>query len=281
MCYTGFMQTPVIAQGVYPATVQNLPVFRIRAFDAFPNLTHAIFTRQGGVSRGSFQSLNLSIAVGDDRQAVAENFQRACRAINLTPAQTVACHLIHSARVLTVNQTNRRPVMGQADGLVTGQPDIYLAMRFGDCTPLIFFDPVRGAVGLTHAGWRGTMQNAAGATVKALVEQLGCRAGDIMAVIGPAIGPCCYQVGDDVMAAAAGAFSRPESLFIRHNGPANRPHFDLWAANRRQLADAGVKQIIQSRLCTACHTHLFFSHQAEQGRTGRFGVIIGLGGGAA
>lgn len=272
------MMTPVTTNGAYPVTVENLIFFRVRAFDAYPNLAHAIFTRRGGVSQDYFASLNLSIAVGDDPQAVAENFRQACRVVGTTPEQTVSCHLVHSAEILTINKANRQQVMGQADGLITAEPEIYLAMRFGDCTPLIFFDPVRRAIGLTHAGWRGTMQNAAGATVEAMVGQLGCRAQDIIAVIGPAIGPCCYEVGPEVMAAAGQAFADPAGLFIRRNGRPDRAYFDMWTANHRQLAGSGVKQIYQSELCTACHTDLFFSHRAEKGRTGRFGVIIGLTG---
>ncbi len=274
------MMTAATSNGVYQTTIQNLPVYRIRAFDAYPNLAHAIFTRQGGISRDVFRSLNLSESVGDNPQAVHKNFRQACRIVNTTPNQTVSCYLIHSADILTINRANRQPIMGQADGLITGEPDIYLAMRFGDCTPLIFFDPIRGAVGLTHAGWQGTMQNAAGATIKEMVNQLGCRPKDIITVIGPAIGPCCYEVGSDVMAAAAKVFDDPNTLFIRRNGRQKRAYFDMWEANRRQLAASGVKQIIQSGLCTACHTELFFSHRAEKGRTGRFGVIIGLRGGA-
>jgi hypothetical protein len=171
--------------------------------------------------------------------------------------------------------------MGQADGLITNQPDAYLFMRFGDCAPLIFFDPARQVVGLTHAGWRGTMKNVAGATMQAMVGQFGCRAEDIMAVIGPSIGPCCYEVGSEVMNAAINVFDNTRQLFIRRNGRSDRAYFDMWTANRRQLEASGVKQIIESHLCTACRTAEFFSHRAEKGRTGRFGVIIGLQGAAA
>jgi len=273
------MRLPAATQGVYPVKVQNLLVYRIVAFEAYPHLRHAIFTRQGGYSQGPFASLNLGLSVGDDPETVNKNYEQVCGALDISPDQTVSCHLIHSADVLTVHPANRRRVMGQADGLITATPGIYLSMRFGDCTPLIFFDPVRGAVGLTHAGWRGTMQNAAGATVGAMAQQFGCRASDIIAVIGPAIGPCCYEVGPEVVDAAA-VLSDSGSLFVRRNGRADRVHFNMWEANRRQLAAAGVEQIIQSELCTACRTDQFFSHRAEQGRTGRFGVIIGLQGNA-
>jgi YfiH family protein len=272
------MMTPAAVRGVYQLTLQNLLLYRVSAFDAYPILTQAIFSRRGGCSQAPFDTLNLGSSVGDDPQAVKKNYEQACRVVNITPEQTVSCHLVHSADVLTINATNRQPLSSKADGLITATPEIYLAMRFGDCAPLIFFDPVREAVGLSHAGWRGTMQNIAGATVRAMVEQLDCRAKDIIAVIGPAIGPCCYEVGPEVMDAAATEFSESASLFIRRNGKPDHAHFDLWEANRRQLAAAGVTQIIQSGLCTACRTDHFFSHRAERGRTGRFGVIIGLRG---
>jgi YfiH family protein len=217
----------------------------------------------------------LSISVGDDPHAVKHNAAAACRTIQTTPEQTVSCHLVHGADVLTIDRTNRRQVMGQADGLVTKEPGIYLFMRFGDCTPLLFYDPVENAIGLSHAGWRGTVKNAAGATIAAL-QQLGCRPKNIIAVIGPSIGPCCYEVGLDVIAAVAETFGNAAGLLERRNGSRERAYFDMWAANRRQLVEAGVGQVVQSGLCTACRTDEFFSHRAERGRTGRFGVIMGI-----
>ncbi len=263
------------SEQVYPVTVDNLPLYRIRAFEAYPGLVHAIFTRQGGVSQAPFDSLNLGLSVGDKRPAVDQNFARACGVLGVRPEQTVSCHLVHSARVFTVTGAGRR-VMGEGDGLITGAAGVYLAMRFGDCTPLLFYDPVRGAVGLAHAGWRGTMLNVAGAMVRAMAAELGSRPGDIIAVIGPAIGPCCYEVGPEVIDAARPSLSEPDTLFTRRNGRAGHAHFDMWAANRRQLAEAGAGLIINSGLCTACRTGEFFSHRAERGRTGRFGVMIGL-----
>ena len=269
-------------KGVYPVTSQqpgdpnDLLYYRIRAFDDQPELVHAIFTRRGGVSRRPYHWLNLGASVGDELQRVSQNFYRACQAVATTPDRTVSCHLTHSADIFTVTKTNRQRVMGYGDGLITAEPGIYLAMRFGDCTPLIFFDPVQRAAGVSHAGWRGTMKNAAGATIQAMVSQLGCRPENIIAVIGPAIGPCCYEVGPDVMTAAEQAFDEADSLFSRRNGRGDRAYFDMWEANRRQLAAAGVRQIIEPEICTACQTDLFFSHRAEKGRTGRFGVIVGL-----
>jgi len=259
-------------------TKRRISFYRSRAYSAYPQLEHAIFTRNGGISRAPFDSLNLSHSVGADPAANEHNFQAVCRVLGIASDQTVACHLVHGADVMAVTRANRQPVMGYFDGLVTAEPDIFLYLRFGDCTPLLFFDPETPAVGLTHAGWRGTMKNAAGATVAAMTR-LGCNPANIIAIIGPAIGPCCYEVGPEVINAAAASLAEPERLFQK-NGKPGHAQFDMWAANRQQLAAAGVKHIIQSELCTACHTDQFFSHRAEQGQTGRFGVILGLRGGA-
>ncbi len=258
----------------YLTTINSLPVYKIHTFDAYPYLDYAIFTRKGGTSHKPFQSLNLSKTVGDAPQTVEDNINLVCRTLNIHPHKTVSSRLIHGVNIVTVHQANRQQVRGPADGLITNKPRIYLFMRFGDCTPLIFFDPTQQAIGLTHAGWRGTLKDAAGATVEAMVNQLGCVPQNINAVIGPAIGPCCYQVGQDVINGVETAFTNPNNLLLRRNG--SHAYFDMWAANKQQLVEAGVKNIFQTNLCTACRTDQFFSHRAEKGQTGRFGIVIGL-----
>lgn len=263
------------SDNIRPVAVQDLLFYRIVALEAYPHLIQAIFTRKGGVSASPYHSLNLSVSTGDDPEIVALNFQRACQAVDIKPEQTVSCHQIHSANVFVVDQANRQQVMGRGDALITREPDTYLLMRFADCTPLLFYDPARGAVGAAHAGWRGTVQNIAGAAIRAMVDEFGCRPKDIKAIIGPAIGPCCYEVGADVIQAAQESFDDVSGLFTRPNGN-GQAYFDMWEANRRQLAAAGVEEIIQTELCTACHTDKFFSHRAEKGRTGRLGAVVGI-----
>jgi YfiH family protein len=267
-----------VSAELYPVTVQNVRYYRLAVFDKYPRLTHAIFTRQGGFSVGPYHSFNLSTATGDKATSVAKNFQVACQILGISPAQTAASQLVHKTEVIRVDPHNRQAMMGQADGLITNSPHVFLFMRFGDCTPLLLGDMTTGAVGLMHAGWRGTLQNAAGAAVKAMVETFACRPENIIAVIGPAIGPCCYEVGREVIEGAAKTWSTPERFFSQQRE--NHAHFDLWQANQHQLAAAGVGKIIQTKLCTACHPAEFFSHRAEKGQTGRFGVIIGLNGGS-
>lgn len=270
------MNHPTTANTVSPITQGNLLLYRVAAFNAAKNLRHAIFTRHGGVSQPPYHSLNLSISTGDAAESVTQNLRLACRAVDLEPEQTTTCRLVHGTEVMTVEERNRGDNSQIADGLISNTPGCYLFMRFADCTPLLFYDAVSQAVGLTHAGWRGTLQNAAGATVAAMVERLGCRAEDISAVIGPAIGPCCYEVGPEVIEAVTTTFGPDSGLLTHQNGSKQRAYFNLWAANRHQLSRAGLKHISQTDLCTACRRDTFFSHRAERGRTGRFGVIIGL-----
>jgi YfiH family protein len=160
------------------------------------------------------------------------------------------------------------------DGLVTNTPNLPLVMAFADCTPIMLYDPVKQVAGIAHAGWRGTVAGVCQAAVQRMETTFDCAPADIQAVIGPAIGPCCYEVGNEVVAAVEAAFGTCDELF--KPGKAQRPHFDQWAANELALRRAGVTQIEQARMCTACHVDEFYSHRAEAGRTGRFGAIIML-----
>jgi len=247
-------------------------------FDRFgPNgqvVVHGCFTRLGGVSRPPWQSLNTGHGVGDDLDHVRENHERICRALGIQRSQIVSPHQVHSAVVRVVDGRDRGTVKEGTDALVTDEAGVYLMLRFADCVPVLFYDPVRRAVGLAHAGWRGTVACIARATVQRMVEAFGCHPADIRAGVGASIGPCCYEVGDEVVSAVREAFpDAPHLLQRQANG---RWHFDLWAANQYQLAQAGLTCVEVSGLCTACRTDEWFSHRAEKGRTGRLGAVIGL-----
>lgn len=253
--------------------MDDLPAYQFEAWLDQPHLVHAIFTRHGGVSRPPYATLNLSRAVGDDLSAVEHNHTRICQALNISRSQVVQCHLMHgrTVRVVTARENGQPP--GLADGLVTAQPGVMLSMRFADCVPILLHDPRRKAVGLVHAGWRGTLQNVAAAAVRAMTEELGCVGPDITALIGPSIGPCCYEVGTEVVQAFTAILPDMAPLLLRQDG--RRVYLDLWQANYQQLLAAGVGQVYNMELCTACHRDLFFSHRGDGGCTGRFGVVIG------
>lgn len=246
-------------------------------FDIFPDdrQRHAVFARQGGISAVPFASLNLSVSVADETENVYANRRRAYGLYGRDTDTVVHAHLVHGAEVAQVSRANEGTWIPRVDGLITDQPGVALTMNFADCTPILLYDPENRAIGLGHAGWQGAVKDLPGAMVQAMVQSFGSEPAHLLAAIGPTIGACCYEVGEPVISAVQGAFAEPGALLVQQNG-GSRPYFDLPEANRRNLVRAGVRQIELPDFCTACHTDLFFSHRAEQGRTGRFGVIFML-----
>jgi hypothetical protein len=248
-------------------------------FDSFPeNVVQAVFTRRGGLSPEPWDSLNVGGTVGDERSRVRENRFRAFRALSRDPNSMFDAWQVHSADVVIANAPHphfNNPPEFKADGLVTDNPSVTLFMRFADCTPILFHDPRRGVVGIAHAGWLGTMRGAGPAVVEAMRAAYGSNPADILAAIGPSIGPDHYEVGPEVVEQARYVFGREaETLFHKNHGP--REHLDLWAANRLALKRAGVGQIEVAGICTACHPEDWYSHRAQKGKTGRFGALIAL-----
>jgi hypothetical protein len=276
--------------------MNDLPLVRFSSLAGFDGLVHAVSTRQGGVSSGYLASLNLGKAVGDDPQNVEANHRLLAEALGLHREHFTTTWQVHGRHVLHATREARGSLLGQADGIITDEPGVPLTQRYADCTPILVYDPVRHAVGLAHAGWRGTVAGMAGALVEAMVTHYGSDPASMAAVIGPSIGPCCYEVGDEVIAAARLAFADPSRVLgtpvpveqaahqdsrarkgtHQANGQASRLHFNLWDVNRLQLAEAGVRQIEVSGLCTSCRRDLFFSHRGDRGRTGRFGAVVML-----
>ena len=238
-------------------------------------LTHAVFTRRGGASTGPWASLNVGGTVGDDPQHVTENRERSFRALNRPVESLYDVWQVHSADVVCTNEP--RPLDQphiKADAILTDRPDVTLFMRFGDCVPVLLFDPNKGVVGIAHAGWPGTVRKTVAAAVREMSAVYGSRPADILAGIGPSIGPDHYEIGPDVIAQVRLAFGeQAERLLPKENGAVK---FDLWAANRYVLEQAGVTQVETAGICTACCLDDWFSHRAERGRTGRFGALIGL-----
>ena len=251
---------------------------RYYTFEIFPkNITQAVFTRRGGVSPAPWNSLNVGGLVGDDIVHIRENRIRSFKALERVPESIHDVWQVHSADVIYADAP--RPLdteYQKADIMLTDNPDVTLFMRFADCTPILLHDPVKQVVGMVHSGWLGTVRGAARAAVQAMQKRYASDPADILAAIGPAIGPDHYEVGEDVITQVKGAFgAEAEPLFEKHG---ESIHFDLWKANELQLKEAGVEQIEISGICTACHTDDWFSHRAEKGVTGRFGALLALEG---
>lgn len=245
-------------------------------FDQWSNLNHGVFTRKGGVSPAPWASLNLGGNVGDAPSAVRHNQDLIYRSLDLASDRVCSVWQVHSADVIVVD----KPVEGRrwialADGMVTNCPDTPLFMRFADCTPLLFHDPIRKVIGIAHAGWRGTVAGVGANTVRTMVQAFGCEPSNIQAGIGPGIGPQSYQVGEEVVQAIYDYFGTTDDLICRKSDDGTA-YLDLWAANRLDLERAGVEQIEVAGIDTATHTDEFFSHRAEKGKTGRFGAVLTL-----
>jgi YfiH family protein len=253
-------------------SAEPLDLFRFQNLAAQPWLVHGISGRAGGVSEGRFCSLNVSFTVGDERARVEENLRRLREALGC--AELFSAYQVHGNAVTLVDgQTQPRP---RCDVLITRSPERALMLRFADCTPVLLADPRQRAVAAVHAGWRGSAVRAAGAAVQAMADAFGSRPRDLLAGIGPAIGPCCYTVGADVQQAFLGRHEHARDWL--HVRGAGQPHLDLVAANRALLSAAGVRAIESAGVCTACHVHEFYSARAEQRRNGCFGAAIVLNG---
>lgn len=252
-------------------------------FESFPNsgrVSHAVFTRQGGTSLSPFDTLNLSVSVPDDKTHVYANRKRAYGVFGRDSDTVVHAHLVHGAEVARVTRKDHGSWVSRADGIITDDPGCGLTMNFADCTPIFIYDPLNEALGLGHAGWQGAVKNLPGAMVRRMQEEFGSNPDTLLASLGPCIGVCCYEVGEQVIRAVNDAFADSHGLLIpaasSGGGEHGRPHFDLQEANRRNLAGAGLKHIELSGFCTACRIDLFYSHRAEKGKTGRYGTIFML-----
>lgn len=255
--------------------------FTFDSFDA-EGLTHAAIARRGGVSATPWASLNVGGTVGDDPASVRENRLRSFAALGRSFDTLFDVWQVHGVGVVCA--TAPRPfdqVHQRADAILTDRPDVTLFMRFADCTPIYLYDPFRKVVGLVHAGWQGTVQAVVAHAVEAMYSVYGSRPQDILAGIGPSIGPHHYEVGPEVIAAVRRVFGADAAGLLHpsngvSDGSSERRLFDLWNANCLLLERAGVRQIEIAGVCTACELEDWYSHRAEKGRTGRFGALIAL-----
>ncbi len=246
--------------------------------EAAPGISapHGFTTRLGGSSEGIFSSLNLACRRGDEEENVRENFRRLGLALGFDPEKAVLTRQTHSDLVRRVTYADHRGLDHHAypecDALVTNTPGTALVIYTADCTPIVFHDPVTGAVGAAHAGWRGTAGDIGGKTVRAMVEAFGCEAANIRAAIGPIIGFCCFETDADVPDAMLCAYGPAAGRQIRPAG--NKFYVNLKEINALSLRRAGVRHIEISQSCTVCRCDRFWSHRVTGGQRGSQGAII-------
>jgi purine-nucleoside/S-methyl-5'-thioadenosine phosphorylase / adenosine deaminase len=280
--------------------MNGIEILQSRALEKFPWLVHGFSTRPGGVSRlGGKKVLNLGFADWDARQNVLQNRTKLLAALDAEKMRLALLRQIHSDIIHIFNSAPAETPSGDAS--ITRTPGLLLAVQTADCIPILLADPKRRVVAAIHSGWRGTLKRIVAKTIGRMQMEFGTRSADVIAVLGPGIGRCCYEVGPEVVKQFAGQFAEAREWFDGpydqlatgeeqnplpwltmappgHEEPPPRVQLDLIAANRAILAEAGVRpsNIFASELCTACRTDLLFSYRREGPRTGRLMAVIGI-----
>lgn len=246
---------------------------------------HLFSTRIGGVSTGDLGTMNLSYSRGDKKENVDENFRRIAEILDSDVKDFVLSQQTHTTNVRVVTNADRgKGIIKEldytdVDGLVTNEPGIVLSTFYADCVPLYFLDPVKKVIGLSHSGWRGTVNKMGKVTVDTMVKEYGCNRSDILAAIGPSICVDCYEVSRDVADAFTEAFAGADNLDkIVCPKSEEKAMLDLWQANYAVFLEAGIEpgHITLPDICTACNKELLFSHRASNGKRGNLGAFLML-----
>lgn len=239
--------------------------------------SHGFTGRMGGVSEGYLSSLNLGMHWGDNPENVEKNYAIVANALGFSVNKLVLSHQTHSDIVRVVTEKDCLGTLShqpypECDALVTNTPGVAIAVFTADCTPILYYDPVTGAVGAAHAGWRGTAAGIAAGVVDTMVSAFGCDPRNIRAAIGPNIGVCCFETHADVPEAMLAALGEEAKAYIFPDGDKFR--VDLKGINAHFLRRAGVENIEIAKECTVCECHRFWSHRATKGKRGSQIAII-------
>ena len=252
----------------------GLRYFTLASFDE-QGIPHGFFTRHGGVSPAPWTSLNVATSVGDSREHVIENRNRILSVFGKqydAVFDTWQIHsdiVYHSEKPRLVDEPHKK-----GDAVMTSNPDVALMMVFADCVPVLFYDTKKQVIAIAHAGWQGTVKHIVCRTVEKMNKEYGSEAGDIIAGIGPSIGVDHYEIGESTAKIVEESFPNDKERVLKIiNG---KPHFDMWQANAALLEKYSLKSIEIAGLCTACDLDNWYSHRAENGKTGRFAAVIVL-----
>ena len=266
--------------------IQQKNNFKYITFQNLENtnaVKHCVTTRLGGVSTGIYAELNLSFSRGEAAEKVLQNYDILCNTLNFDKNSFVLCHQTHTTNIRVVTEQDRgmgvtkKSTIKNTDGLVTNIPGIQLVVFCADCVPILLFDPNKKAIAAIHAGWRGTVNGIAKKAIQKMELNYGTHAKDIIAGIGPSIGQCCFQVDEPVVKEFRQKLPFAEDVIMKDTVP-ERYKIDLWETNKRILMDCGVEQnnIELTKICTMCHTDLFYSHRVMGNDRGNMAGIIAL-----
>jgi YfiH family protein len=262
--------------------INSLCIWFFENFLRYEGIGHFVSTRIGGHSSPPFDTLNLSFNVGDDQKNVLKNRELLAGALQTPLNSLTTAKQVHDGHVRIISEglrgkgsTDYKGAINSTDAMVTNVAGTCLMILLADCAPILFYDPSKRVIGIAHAGWKGILRFVAQNTVETLREHFGCSPEDIVVGIGPSIGPCCYEVGQEVVSEVERVFGFRQACF-RKESANGKQYFDLWTANLKQLLQSGIpeKNIEMAQICTCHHPNLFFSYRHEKGKTGRFGAGI-------
>ena len=264
---------------------EEVPYLSFPVLEESGMVKHGFSTRYGGVSTGRYESMNLSFSRGDDKNLVQENYCRMAQTLQVDVKKMVTSWQSHTTNVRNVTEEDlgkgiwRERDYRDVDGLITNIPGITLVTFYADCVPLYLLDPVHRAIGLSHSGWRGTVNRMGEKTLDAMSAAFGTRAEDVIACIGPSICKSCFEVGEEVVEVFCQNFSSKhlDSLFFS-NGKPGKYQLDLWKANEIVFWEAGVlpANVHTTNICTMCNPKHLYSHRVMGDERGNLAAFLCL-----
>lgn len=248
------------------------------SFEKHDDIVHCFTTREGGVSQGPFESMNIGFKTGDSNENVKKNIEIMAERLGIDVRDIVETNQTHTNNIKYVTEEHKNRVFREAafkdvDGIYTDKRNLALMSFHADCTPVFYYDPVKKVIAIVHAGWRGTLKNITGKMVNELVDKFSSDPEDVITAIGPSLGQCCFEVDKDV----ADLFLNENEefkYFMEIKDP--KYHFNLWEMNKYLLMKEGIKEenIELSGICTKCSNDMFFSHRGQGGKRGLMSGIL-------
>ena len=259
----------------------QVPLLHFPLLEKCSFITHAFTTRMGGVSTGDCTSMNLSFTRGDDEAAVRENYRRIAAALGTDAKQFVCSDQTHTTNVrrATKADAGKGVVIPKdytdVDGLITNEPGIVLSTFYADCVPLYFVDPVHRAIGLSHSGWRGTVNKMGQVSIEAMKREFGSKPEELYCAIGPSICQDCYEISRDVAEEFMKAFPEHVNDILIQKSE-EKFQLDLWKANEIVMLESGVlpEHLAVTNICTCCNPTELFSHRASKGKRGNLAAFL-------
>lgn len=270
---------------IYINGQEDLLYFTFDGLESTGIVKHCFSSRLGGVSKEHLSSMNLSYTRGDEKECVDENYRRIAKVLGCQAEDIVCSDQTHTTNIRKVTAADkgkgviRTRDYTDIDGLITNEPGVVLATFYADCVPLYIVDPVHRAIGLSHSGWRGTVNRMGAVTLQAMAKEYGTRPEDVFVAIGPSICQDCYEVSRDVADAFCEAFPKQaEEEQLLYHTKGDKFQLNLWYANECVFREAGVLEeyIEITDICTCCNPDILFSHRASKGMRGNIGAFLML-----